>query len=281
MNYNLLIFCLIPALPVLVSGCGNNAFDQLSIDLSKGYVARFEDGKLDGHRVYGYDAAYLHDAIARLLENRRSNLGMLSETSVMTQFPLVYFLALKYEDKKNASGKTTEGECFRIQLSAVDFFRSSDAYEGSHCEWPSCRKCYTFFMVDDDGQVEILSVVPSRNFKSISSFQSKRLSYGSVNARILIWDAYMPDRNHPEKIFEGKYKKVFAVMTDQPFNYMAYVTYKRHELIEMEHSGSVYRLCWRTPQSMLFVPEALLPKESLLDPVYVHHDNHCWAGESK
>ena len=70
-------------------------------------------------------------------------------------------------------------------------------------------------------------------------------------------------------------------MTDQPFNYMAYVTYKRHELIEMEHSGSVYRLCWRTPQSMLFVPEALLPKESLLDPVYVHHDNHCWAGESK
>ena len=95
-----MIICLIPALPVLVSGCGNNAFDQLSIDLSKGYVARFEDGKLDGHRVYGYDAAYLHDAIARLLENRRSNLGILSETSVMTQFPLVYFLALKYEDKK-------------------------------------------------------------------------------------------------------------------------------------------------------------------------------------
>ena len=117
------------------------------------------------------------------------------------------------------------------------------------------------FMVDDDC-VDVLSVVPSRNFKSISSFESKHLSYCSVNSKILIWDAYMPDRNHPERIFMGKYKKVFAVMTDQPFNYMAYVTNKRYELVESEHGGSVYRLCWHTPQCMLFVPEKVLQGDS-------------------
>lgn len=256
MNYKVLI--LIPALSFLVSGCGNNIVDQLSIDISKGYVARFEDGKLDGHRVYGYDASYLRAAIAKLLENRRSDLEKLSEVNIMTHFPLVYFLALKYEDKKSASGKTIEGECFRIQLSAVDFLRSPAASERHSCEWPSCGKNYTFFMIADDDQVEILSIVPSRNFKSTSSFQSKHLSYGSVNSKVQIWDAYMPDRNHPEKILECKYKKVFAIMTDQPFNYMAYITDKRHELIELEHSGSVYRLCWHTSQCMLFVPEKLL-----------------------
>ena len=260
MNFNMQVFCLIPALPVLVSGCGNNVVDQLSIDMSKGYVAIFEDGELDGHRVYGYDASYLHAAIAKLIENRRSDLEKLSDANAMTYFPLVYFLALKYEDRISASGKTIEDECFRIQLSAVDFFRSLDTPGSSRREWPSSGKCYTFFMVDDD-RVDVLSVVPSRNFNSISSFESKHLSYCSVNSKIMIWDAYMPDRNHPEGIFMRKYKKVFAVMTDQPFNYMAYVTNKRYELVELVHGGFVYRLCWQTPQCMLFVPETLLPKE--------------------
>ena len=44
MNCKVLIFCLIPALSFLVSGCGNNVVDQLSMGMSKGYVARFEDG---------------------------------------------------------------------------------------------------------------------------------------------------------------------------------------------------------------------------------------------
>lgn len=260
MNHNVLIFCLIPGLSFLVCGCGNNVVDQLSIDMSKGYIAKFEDGKLDGHRVYGYDASYIHAAIAKLIENRRTNLEKLSEANIMTHFPLVYFLALKYEDKKGASGKTIEGECFRIQLSAVDYSRSLDDSESSRREWPSSRKCYTFFMVAADDQVEILSVVPSRNSKSISSFQSKRLSYDTVNSKVQIWDAYMLDRDHPERVLECKYKKVFAVMTDQPFNYMPYSSNKRYELLELEHAGSVFRLCWRTPQCMLFVPEALLPK---------------------
>lgn len=116
-------------------------------------------------------------------------------------------------------------------------------------------------MIADDDQVEIFSVVPSRNFKSTSSFQNKRLSYGSVNSKVQIWDAYMPDRNHPEKVLGCKYKKVFAILTDKPFNYMAYATNKRYELVELEHAGSVYRLCWHTPQCMLFVPENLLQED--------------------
>ena len=262
MNNNVPIFCLGSVLTFLFSGCGNDVVDQLSIDLSKGYAARFEEGKLDGHRVYGYDASYLHAAIAQLIENRRSTLGKLSEADITTHFPLVYFLALKYEDKKDVSGKIIESESFRIQLSAIDFLRYPEKPGNSYCEWPSCEKCYTFFFVAENDRVDVLSVVPSRNFKSTSSFQSKCLSYGSVNSKVQIWDAYMSDRNHPEKILDGKYKKVFAILTDRPFNYMSYIANKRYELVELEHCGSVYRLCWRTPQCMLFVPEALLPKES-------------------
>lgn len=105
MKYDKLIFYLISALLFLVSGCGNNVVGQLSTDMSQGCVARFEDGKLDGHRVYGYDASYLHAAIVKLVENRRSDLEKLSEANIMTHFPLVYFLALKYEDKKTQVAK--------------------------------------------------------------------------------------------------------------------------------------------------------------------------------
>jgi hypothetical protein len=68
----------------------------------------------------------------------------------------------------------------------------------------------------------------------------------------------MPDRNRPEKILEGKYKKAFAVMTDHPFNYMTYTTSKKLEFVELLRGEAVYRLCWQTPECMIFVPEALL-----------------------
>lgn len=262
MNINvkhvLLCFCL-----ALLFGCNNpnDIVKQMEMELSKGYAGKFEDGALDGHRVYGYDASKLHDSIVRFIAKQESKLAKLSETDIKSYFPLVYFVALKFENRLDSSGKIMEDECFRIQLGTIDFYHFPDGPKHPHHERPSCAKCYTFFMVAEDDHVEILSVAPSRNLNSTSSVQGKHLSYGSINSKIQIWDAYMPDRNHPEKILNGKYRKVFAVMTDRPFNYMAYTRIKQLELLELMHSGSVYRLCWQTPECMIFIPEALLPEK--------------------
>ena len=243
----------------LFAGCGNNVIEQLTLDLSKGYCARFTDDELDGHRVYGYDASRLNNSILEMVAKQRGKLEKLSETEIKSYFPLVYFVALKYENRLDPAGKIMEGEHFRLQFGAIDFFRSPEGPESPSSERPSCTKCFTFFFLSEDDNVEILSVDVSRNLHSASSFQGKCLSYGSVNSKIQIWDAFMPDRNRPEKILEGKYKKAFAVMTDHPFNYMPYTTSKKLEFVELLRGEAVYRLCWQTPECMIFVPEALLP----------------------
>ena len=248
----------------LFAGCGNNVIEQLTLDLSKECCARFADDELDGHRVYGYDASKLNNSISEMIAKRRSKLGKLSETEIKSYFPLVYFVALKYENRLDTAGKIMESEHFRLQFGAIDFFHTPDDPESPSSERPSCTKCFTFFFLSEDDNVEILSVDLSRNLHSASSLQRKCLSYGSVNSKIQIWDAYMTDRNRPERILENKYKKVFAIMTDRPFNYMTYTRIKQLELLELVHSGSVYRLCWQTPECMLFIPETLLPQDEAM-----------------
>ena len=51
----------------LFAGCGNDVIEQLTLDLSKGYCARFTDDELDGHRVYGYDASKLSNSILEMV----------------------------------------------------------------------------------------------------------------------------------------------------------------------------------------------------------------------
>ena len=60
------------------------------------------------------------------------------------------------------------------------FFRSPEGSESPSSKRPSCTKCFTFFFLSEDDNVEILSVDVSRNLHSASSFQGKCLSYGSV-----------------------------------------------------------------------------------------------------
>ena len=243
----------------LFAGCGNDVIEQLTLDLSKGYCARFTDDELDGHRVYGYDASRLNNSILEMVAKQRGKLEKLSETEIKSYFPLVYFVALKYENRLDPAGKIMEREHFRLQFGAIDFYRSPEGPESPSSERPSCVKCYTFFFVTKEDDVEILSIVPARNLKGTSSFQGEDFSYSFTNAKIQIWDAFMTDRNRPEKILEGKYKKAFAVITDRPFNYIPYTASKKLELVELLKGEAVYRLCWQTPECMIFVPEALLP----------------------
>ena len=245
---------------IFLSGCGNDVIDQMVHDLSNGYGARFEDGMLDGHRTCGYDAAYLHDSIVKLITKEQCILGKLSKSEIQARFPLVYFVALKYETRLGPDRRVVDGKCFRLQLGAIDFFRSPDGPESPTRERPSCAKFYTFFMVSEDDHVEILSVSPSRNIGNTISFQGKYFSYSATNSKILIWDAYMPDRNRPEKILEGRYKKSFAVITDNPFNYMPYATSEKVELVEALYAGAIYRLCWHVSECMIFIPDVLLPQ---------------------
>ena len=249
---------LIPVMLFFVSGCGNSSIEQLKLGLSKGYGASFENGKLEGHRTYGYDASYLHDAIVSYLEGEKQRLEKMSEKELCKYFPLVYFVALKYEDVPGRKTKM-DGTCFRLQASAIDYLPSSkelrddDAFVAD-----SGSQCFTFFFTTECGQIEILSVDLSRNPRRRFGVEDRNFSYKSINTPIHVWDAYMQDRNHPERVLGGKYNKVFAVMTDRPFNYMFYATANGLELVESLNGSSVLRLCWRTPECMIFIPEALL-----------------------
>ena len=259
MKLRVLEITLFGAMQLSIVGCGNSAIEEITLDLSKGYCAQFRDDELDGCRVYGYDASYLHGSIVELIEKQRDKLEKMSKSEFKACFPFVYFVALKYENDFGSNSKQKENKCFRIQFGAIDFYHSPDGPESPCQARPSCVKCYTFFFVTKKDDVEILSIVPARNPKGTSSFQGEDFSYSFTNAKIQIWDAYMPDRNRPDKILEGKYKKAFAVMTDRPFNYMPYTASKKLELLELLHGEAVYRLCWQTPECMVFVPEALLP----------------------
>ena len=255
----MLILALLCAMSFLASGCGRNVAEQMMLELSKGYGARFEDGMLDGYRVYGYDASYLHGAIVEAVANQKDELGRLSVDDVGALFPLVYFVTLKYEDTSKAIGVRPENRRFRIQIGAIDYLPSFRGRRGDGIqELPSNAQCFTFFTVGESGQVEILSVDLTRNLKRGSMVVGRFCSYGSADAEILIWDAHMADRNRPEKILDGSYKKVFAVKTDRPFNYMEYTKPERLGLLELLHGSAVYRLCWSTPECMIFIPEALL-----------------------
>lgn len=247
--------------PMLLSivGCGNSVIEEMTLDLAKGYCAQFKDDELDGCRVYGYDASYLHGSIVELMAKERDKLDKMSKPEFEACFPLVYFVALKYENEFGSNSRQKENKCFRIQFGAIDLYHAPASPESPRQERSSSTKCYTFFLVAEDDHVEVLSVDLTRNPKNGPWRQGRYFSYGSTNAKIRIWDACMTDRNRPEKILEGKYKKAFAVMTDRPFNYMPYTASKRLELVELLHGDAIYRLCWQTPECMIFVPEALLP----------------------
>ena len=259
MKPRILEITLFGAMLLSIVGCGKRAIEEIALDLSKGYCAQFKDDELDGCRVYGYDASYLHGSIVELIAKQRDKLEKMSKSEFKAFFPFVYFVALKYENDFGSNNKKKENKFFRIQFGAIDFYHSPDGPGSPRQERPSCVKCYTFFFVTKEDDVEILSIVPARNPKGTSSFQGEYFSYSFTNAKTQIWDAFMPDRNRPEKILEGRYKKAFAVMTDHPFNYMPYTTSKKLEFVELLRGEAVYRLCWQTPECMIFVPEALLP----------------------
>ena len=259
MKIGVLEITLFGAMQLSIVGCGNSAIEEITLDLSKGYCAQFKDDELDGCRVYGYDASYLHGSIVELIAKQRDKLDKMSKSELKACFPFVYFVALKYENDFGSNSKQKENKCFRIQFGAIDFYHSPDGPERPRQERPSCTKCYTFFLVAEDDHVEVLSIDLTRNPKNGPWRQGRYISHGSTNAKIQIWDAYMLDRNRPEKILDGKYKKAFAIMTDRPFNYMPYTASKKLEFLELLHGEAVYRLCWQTTECMVFVPEALLP----------------------
>ena len=63
MKIGVLKIILFGAMLLSIVGCGNSVIEEMTLDLAKGYCAQFKDDELDGCRVYGYDASYLHGSI--------------------------------------------------------------------------------------------------------------------------------------------------------------------------------------------------------------------------
>ena len=61
---------LIISLIVFCVGCEKHWAEQLNDEVGMGLAADFEDGCLDGYRMYGYDASYLHGKIKDQIAQR-------------------------------------------------------------------------------------------------------------------------------------------------------------------------------------------------------------------
>lgn len=242
------------ALGFLFQGCGSHPVDQLCKDLADGEGARFSNGELDGYKMYGFDAAWLHGKIVNLFEERKTVFKKMPNESFLRTFPLVYFVSLKYDEGDYLGIKRRLPECFRLQYGAIEHPKPEEFNQG----WTSRDRCFTFFMVTESDKVYALSINLAQNLVSGHWTQGQQFIYGAVDAPVSIWDTSLPDRNSPEQILTQHYKEVFAVYTERPFNYLCYNNISRLDNFRKLRGDSVLRLCWSTPKCMVFIPEYLL-----------------------
>lgn len=248
------ILVLIISIVILSVGCEKHWTEQLNDELNKGLAADFEDGCLDGYRMYGYDASYLHGKIKDQITKRLPSYKKISLSDMRRSNPLIYFVALKHEDDCRRKIRREASDRFRLQFGAIEHQMLGESDQG----WTSRDRCFTFFMVTESDAVYALSIDMSRNWGSGLWTRGRDFLYGAEDAPVSIWDTSLPDRNSPEQILTQHYKEVFAVYTERPFNYLCYNNVSRLNNFRQLRGNSVFRLCWSTPKCMIFIPEYLL-----------------------
>ena len=250
---------------VLLSGCRRHWAEQLEAELDGGLGACFVDGKLDGLATYGFDASFLHGRILRHVRERLPAYLKTPLKEFRRSSPLVYFLALKYE-----AGRHERAKCLRLQYGAIERRGSGEGTEDACEERPGRNRCFTFFMVTESNAVHVLCVDTSRNRCSSHWTLGRDFRYGSADFPIAIWDASLPDRNSPEVVLGQTYREVFAVMTERPFNYLAYQTVGRLDDIRQLVGTSIFRLRWKTPECLIFIPDYLCERLRRSQPQTIH-----------
>lgn len=225
-------------------GCERYTNQQLAEAIVDGKGIQYRADRLGRIRTYGYDASMLRGRLASYVEHANESL---------VQLPLFYLIALKFESDPLYDG--TKGRtCFRFQYSGV--FKHLG--EGSH----SPNSCFTFFMKSHDGATHVLCVDMNCLEIHHSTICGDRFDFSSGYSPINVWSGDLPYRDHPESILTARYTDILAVRTDRPFNYHAH----RKEFFEGMQSPDVYRVCWRTPDCMIFLPTILMDHDvSLAD----------------
>ena len=150
---------LIISLIVICVGCEKHWAEQLNDEVGRGLAADFEDGCLDGYRMYGYDASYLHGKIKDQIAQRLPAYKKISLSDMRRSNPLIYFVALKFEDDCRRKVMKEAVERFRLQYGAIEHPMPEESNQG----WTSRDRCFTFFMVTESDEVYALSIDMSRN----------------------------------------------------------------------------------------------------------------------
>lgn len=120
--------------------------------------------------------------------------------------------------------------------------------------------CFTVFMVTSNDAVRVLSFERFRNNGKCRGTQGRYVRYCDEIMKLSIWDGILPDRNHPENLFDEQYKEVVAVLTERPFNYCYYLSSAMvASAIDRLPRQRIYKLMARTGDNWIFASNAVLP----------------------
>lgn len=118
---------------------------------------------------------------------------------------------------------------------------------------------FTVFMVTSNDAVRVLSFERLRNNGKSRGTQGRYIRYCDESMKLSIWDGILPDRNHPEGLFDEQYKDVLAVLTERPFNYCYYLSPAMiASAVDRLPRQRIYRLVKRTEDNWTFVSDAVL-----------------------
>lgn len=242
---------------LLFTGCGKHWSDQIVDEINGGSAADFTDGRIDGYSVYGFDASFLNGNLCRYIKGRKDIYRKTSIEDIPQGDLTAFFAILKFDCELYKRTRSDDFKCFRLQYGT---FKRVEKTEGLFAN--PVKKSFTFFLVTKHGEVHILCVDCSRNAIRSHWRGGRDFEYGTRDVKIGIWDAQIPERNHPEQVLSEEYEDVFAIVTDSPFNYLAYATLQKVEELKSFHEGSLLKLVWRTPECMVFLPDCLCPDDA-------------------
>lgn len=118
---------------------------------------------------------------------------------------------------------------------------------------------FTVFMVTSNDAVRVLSFERFRNVGKCRGTQGRYIKYCDESMKLSIWDGILPDRNHPEGLFDEQYKEVLAVLTERPFNYCYYLSPAMiASAIDSLPRQRIYRLAKRAEDNWTFISDAVL-----------------------
>ena len=202
---------------------------------------------------YGYDSQKLEQAVLTFFESGH-------RTRYETSF--LCYAALKMENEsvwRKCRQTPHERPVFQFQWGGLMAPEKKSVVDPNMDSF-----CFTLFMVTTNSRMDVVSFEWCRNAYSRQSSAGRHYRYEQGRALLNIWDGHLSDLNHPETIFLEQHQSVIAIQTQRPFNYEAYLTPHALRRLEDDLKGSprLFRLKWQTKESMIFVPETIMPEDA-------------------